>query len=88
MVDQRTRLAQLNTSLAEKNVQRSNLQNSLSKIHLDVMELKAIEYPSENEAEILVNIHKFLHNMCVSKHLLKPTAHRTCRAASQPRGDQ
>lgn len=54
MKEQQARLVQIAKSLNEKNSQRSNLQNSLTKIRLDIMELKAIEYPSENEAEILV----------------------------------
>lgn len=54
MEEHRARLSQITKSLSEKNDQRSNFQNSISKIRLDIMELKAIEYPSENEAEILV----------------------------------
>lgn len=55
MEDQRSRLQQITQELNDKNKQQSTQQNTLSKIRLDIMELESIEYPSENEVEILVS---------------------------------
>lgn len=51
---QRQRIQQIARTLNEKNEQRDKLQNTLASIRNDIMELEAVEYPSENEVEILV----------------------------------